>query len=375
MKIKYPHLLNTKFTKRISKSIYPHIYLHFLEYENPLEIPFEEIARLTNEDPHAVRSCLRPATTNESIADALIELGVEAEDLPSWFKLSNSAKRMRAKANKQRDVKPTRSEQDLEKKVARPARGRIVLFPSNGISPSTPFRNFQAPEAEAITSTDDFYEERLLSPVEEAYWRARLEALREHDLREQKQREEIRRIEDRAKKPLTLDEFKTLSEMRKLYRNVEVQGLWDEYNYGKSVAVFKAANDRAAFEKDRDEALQLAGETMGKVTATFNEMRPTGVPENIIPLRPPNREDQHKKLRILTRQKEEEKTKGLMAIAEFTRDQRKKNRATKMYRHGSLLRPQKVYYPTGHNPVKLLGGEKGERITSLLNLDHLRENE
>ncbi len=64
-----------------------------------------------------------------------------------------------------------------------------------------------------------------------------------------------------------------------------------------------------------------------------------------------------------------------MAIAEFTRDQRKKNRATKMYRHGSLLRPQKVYYTPGHKPVKLLDGPRGERINKLLNLDHLREIE
>jgi len=361
---KYAYLLNHKLESSHTKSKNLNFHLFLIEYDDPEEIPFNTIAEVSGVEPNRIRALLR-SVNDPKIYLGLLDVGIESEDIPLWYARPKFIKKIVKKAKAK----------VVEKEVKRPAISNVMSHPLNGVTLPSTFRPYQAPEAETNYNYDAVYGERPLSPAEEAFWRARLEAMREEDLREKKHWEEIRRIEERAKRPLTLDEFKTWTDMIKLYRDVKVQGLWDEYRYWKSVVDFKAANDRAAFEKDRDEALQLAEETMGNVATAFNEMRPTRVPVKIIPLLPPNREDQYKKLRELNRQKEEEKTKGLMAIAEFTRDQRKKNRATKMFRHGSLLRPQKVYYTPGYKPEKLLDGPRGERINKLLNLDHLREIE
>lgn len=361
---KYKHLVNEKPMSSLTKSRNLHIHLFLIEYDSRDDIPYDTIAEILNLKPNKIRSLLR-SVNDPKIYLGLVDVGVDPQDIPSWYVRPKFIKKIVKKA--QAKV--------VDNEVKRPAINNVVAHPLNGVTLPSTFRPYQAPEAKTDYYYDAVYGERPLSPVEEVFLRARFEAMREKDLREKKHWEEIRRIEERAKRPLTLDEFKTWIDMIQLYRDVKVQGLWDEYRYWKSVVDFKAANDRAAFEKDRDEALQLVEETMGNVATAFNEMRPTRVPVTIIPLLPPNREDQYKQLRELKRQKDKEKTEGLMAIAEFAREERKKNRATKMYRHGSLLQPQKVYYTPGYKPVKLLDGPRGERINKLLNLDHLREIE
>ena len=374
MRIRYQYLLNRPLISRLSKSKYLHVYLYFIEFQDSSDIPFLEIARLTNADPHAVRALMRPATQNESIADALIELGVEPEDLPPWMKMSKSVKRMRARARKQRNDGPTRAarEQVVYNKATSPAIGKHASHPlASAIALATSYRPYKITEAENIFSNDAFYGERPLSPAEEAFWRARLKALRD----DEREREEERRKEERERRPLTPEERKTYVEAKILYQKVQNQRHTEEYLICKTNIDFKAASDRAIFEKDLEEGLQLFRDTMANVGQVLNEMRTPPPSTKIEPVILSGKEDQYEHLRELNHQKDKEKMDGILAIAEFTRDERKNNRATKMYRHGSLLRPQKVYYPPGYKPVQLLDGPRGERINKLLNLDHLREIE
>ena len=222
MRIRYQYLLKKGPLKsRHSKSKYLHVYLYFIEFQDSSDIPFLEIARLTNEDPTAVRALMRSATHNESIADALIELGVEPEDLPPWIKMSKSVKRMRARARKPRDERAPHLEKVDYNKATSPAIFQGPFYPYERAI-ATSYKPYQITKVEKFYSNDTFYEERP-SPVEDAFWRARLEALREERRREEKYNREMRNREERAKRPLTLEELKTLPEMKKLYRDIQDQ--------------------------------------------------------------------------------------------------------------------------------------------------------
>ncbi len=61
MNIRYKNLIKGPLKSRHSKSKYLHVYLYFIEFQDPSDIPFLEFARLTNEDPHAVRALMRSA--------------------------------------------------------------------------------------------------------------------------------------------------------------------------------------------------------------------------------------------------------------------------------------------------------------------------
>ena len=84
-------------------------------------------------------------------------------------------------------------------------------------------------------------------------------------------------------------------------------------------------------------------------------------------------DDLYKELEELEKSLDDEKPAALQELAKLGKEIQERDRAAKLARYGHLLRPMETIYPPGFKPVKLLDGPRGERITKLLNLDHLRE--
>ena len=82
---KYRHIIQWRRLSSKSKSKKPWLYIFFLDYEDPVNIPYFEISKDTGEKIDTFKGMKRAAMHNDTIALALVDIGVEADDIPRWF--------------------------------------------------------------------------------------------------------------------------------------------------------------------------------------------------------------------------------------------------------------------------------------------------
>lgn len=68
-----------------TKSKNLHIYKHFFKYDNPSDIPFEELGKKLGKKPNALRALLRSAKNDYRIYIAYRRMGYQDSDIPLWF--------------------------------------------------------------------------------------------------------------------------------------------------------------------------------------------------------------------------------------------------------------------------------------------------
>jgi hypothetical protein len=85
MKIKYSHLSSQKLKSSYTKSKNLHIYLYFIDFSDPSQIPFIDVARVTGEKPAKIRGMMKNAWNNDKISLGLVDVGVDPADIPEWF--------------------------------------------------------------------------------------------------------------------------------------------------------------------------------------------------------------------------------------------------------------------------------------------------
>jgi hypothetical protein len=86
----------------MTKSENLHLYPLFIPYEDPGEIPYDDIAWERGIHPNKLRGMIRAARNNSTIYEALIELGWRDEQIPWWFarpKQKESRRRVRKSAD------------------------------------------------------------------------------------------------------------------------------------------------------------------------------------------------------------------------------------------------------------------------------------
>lgn len=101
----------------MTKSKNLELYVEFLAYNEPADIPFNEIAaKYSNVTANQLRGMIRSAKHNESIYIALIDrLGYDPEDIPFWFKRPKriTIKKRKRQVQQVTVAKPAASQQPI----------------------------------------------------------------------------------------------------------------------------------------------------------------------------------------------------------------------------------------------------------------------
>jgi hypothetical protein len=137
---KYKHLLNRNFRKIFSKSKNADVYLHLIEYSDAGSIHFDDVADSTGKSISVVKGAMRAARNEESIALALVDLGVQTKDIPPWFKTSKILKvktRVKKKEEKSIEDKSTSLPGKLPVDLSQLNRARSTDCTSNGVLSGT----------------------------------------------------------------------------------------------------------------------------------------------------------------------------------------------------------------------------------------------
>jgi len=358
MKLKYHHLLNKKFTRRITKSNYPNVFLYFIEFSDPDDIKYKAIASETNIPVHTIRSLSRPAKNNETIADGLVDLGVREVDIPEWFAISKNLRRMINEVKKRpQKVRARKIPHIQEESTSEYPRITYFNLPNLVRTPEEIEADSLRKWIQAEVAADNREKMEVLNIIS---WKI-------HQAREEQEREKQK--ERDVENVLAKIRAKTIWNV--LMRNFMFNQMMTTWIMSQPL---HPENSRARAMKELFDVIEKLFDVVINFIKDLNKRKPiSNVGLELELLEPEDWSDLNDQMKEIL-----ENMPSLVENIKTALDLRdghlERTRIRKLAMHGNLLQPQEIHWPPGFKPISLLDGDRGKRISKLMNLDHLRPN-
>ena len=351
MKIKYNHLLNKNFTRRITKSKYPNIFLYFIEFSDPGDIKYE-IASETNIPVHTIRSLLRPAKNNETISDGLVDLGVRELDIPGWFAISKNLRRMIKEVKK------------------RPQKVRARMMPriqeeSLSVYPIIEYLNLPNPVRTPEEIEDARIRDNMQAQVA-VYNRAREEAIKIISWKIYQAREEERRENQKEKDKREL--------MARINAKIIFNTMMRNYQFNQMMyaKIMSQPLHPTNLKKEFFDMIQNLCDIIINFAKDLNKRREIpNINHELQSLEPRDWSDLNDQIKEIL-ENEPSLAENIQAILELGNYWQERDRSLKIAKYGNLIKPVEINWPTGFKPPEIFFGPRGRWIKKRINLDRLR---
>lgn len=345
--------MNRPLKSRNSKSKYLRVYLYFIEFSDPEDINYEEIAYETNLPVHTVRSLSRPAKNEASIADALLDVGVRARDIPSWFAASNTLKRMRKNA----------------KKTSKEVQARVIPRIERESPHEHPESNYlNLPNV--VRTPEEVEDARIRDSIQAqvaVYNRAREEAIQIISWKIYQAREEEKREKQKEQDNKDL--------MTRMNARVLYYTLMQNFQFNQMMYAWIMSQPLHPPANPTLEILEIIEDLFDVIKNFIKQLNKRKQISNV------NHELQSLGSRDWTDLNDQIKeildnepslAENIQAVLELMNEIQEKDRRIKYAKYGNLIKPPEIIWPPGFEPIELFYGPRGEQIKKRINLDHLR---